>query len=210
MGTHVDNSAYDPGLIAIARFLGEVLTGWRVPVVAALAALIVWDVVAGLTYRHNLRLPFLVLYLARLSTPKQTWQVSFKRWKAELWHTLTRTDRLWVTRFLMGMIFAVPLALGGARHTAKAEAEGVDRQRSRAARELRRLFDSTLRHWVAIFVVSPGGVFASWLKVQVQLVGWSVWLSWVIAIVVCLAWVAFVYEVYRRLRKARDREETRE
>lgn len=199
-GTYVDdNWVADWALTSSARFLDVVFTGWRVPVVAGLAALIVWDVIASLTYRHNLRLPFIVLYLARLSTPKETWQVSFKHWKAELWHTLTRTDRLWASRFAMGMIFAVPLALGGARHTARADAEGVPRKRFRVAQQLFRRSNRLVAYLVTALIAAPGAALATWLQ-------WSTadsnyWLSVVLAIGVSLAWTTVMGYVLRRITR---------
>jgi hypothetical protein len=68
-----------------ATFLGEDFIGWRVAIIVGLVALIVWETVTALTRTVSLRLPFLILYTARLFMPKDEWKAHYKRWKAELW-----------------------------------------------------------------------------------------------------------------------------
>lgn len=113
-----------------ATLLGEDFIGWRVAIIVAFVALIVWEIVTALTRTVSLRLPFLVLYTTRLFMPKDEWKAHYKRWKADLWFVLDDRDRHWIIRFAKGMIFAVPLALRGGRLTAKASRESAVRARS--------------------------------------------------------------------------------
>ncbi|MGW7244655.1 hypothetical protein [Streptomyces sp. NPDC054804] len=106
-----------------ATFLGEDLVGWRVAIVAALIAAVVYEMTMALTRMVTLRLPFLVLHLARLSTPKSEWVILYPAWKAELWFILKNREKLRIVRFFNGLRFAFPLAFGGARATARADAE---------------------------------------------------------------------------------------
>ncbi|MEV7684444.1 hypothetical protein [Streptomyces bungoensis] len=109
-------------------FLGEDFIGWRVAAILAIIACIAWELFMALTRLVSLRIPFLVLYLARLTTPKELWQLHYKAWKAELWFRLNDRDKHWVIRFFRGMTFSVPLALGGARLTARADKEAAPRR----------------------------------------------------------------------------------
>lgn len=118
-------------------FLGEDLVGWRVAIIAALIAAVVYEMTMALTRMVTLRLPFLVLHVARLSIPKSEWEILYPTWKAELWFILKNSEDHRIIRFFKGLRFALPLALGGARATARADAESrhTIRQQLAAGRE---------------------------------------------------------------------------
>lgn len=101
-------------------FLGEGFVGWRTALIAAIPAAILYEMTMALTRKMTLRLPFLILNLARLSMPKEEWEYQSQEWKAELWNILGDGERHWFLRFTDGMAFAIPLAAGGARQAATA------------------------------------------------------------------------------------------
>ncbi|MFE0402841.1 hypothetical protein ACFW19_13230 [Streptomyces nigra] len=96
---------------------GHDIDGWTVALIAAGIAAVVYEVVMALTKMVTLRIPFLVLQIARLVTPKSVRADLYKKWKADLWYIL-RSDGLWITKFIRGMWFALQLAFYGARSTA--------------------------------------------------------------------------------------------
>ncbi|MEU5255160.1 hypothetical protein [Streptomyces longwoodensis] len=152
-----------PQLIATAAeshatLLGEDFIGWRVAIIVGFAVLLLWEIVTALTRTVSLRLPFLVLYIARLFMPKDEWKAHYKRWKPELWFVLGDRDRHWIIRFAKGMIFAVPLALRGGRLTAKASKESAAHARSR----LHRLTDRTMiAMWLGLQLTLLAATLAS-------------------------------------------------
>ncbi|MEU2304858.1 hypothetical protein [Streptomyces misionensis] len=109
-------------------FLGEDLPAWRVAAILAVVACIAWEAFMALTRVVSLRIPFLFLYLARLTTPKELRKLHYKRWKGELWFILGNREKHWVVRSFRGLAFSVPLALGGARLTANAGRERAPRR----------------------------------------------------------------------------------
>ncbi|SED10363.1 hypothetical protein SAMN05216532_3444 [Streptomyces sp. 2231.1] len=109
-------------------FLGEDLVGWRTALIAAIPAALLYEIGISLTRKVTLRLPFLVLYTARIGVPKQDWKYQYSEWRAELWFILRDRETHWLARFAKGMIFAAPLALGGAKRAARAAADGAPRR----------------------------------------------------------------------------------
>lgn len=85
------------------------------------------------TRRVTLRLPFLILYLTRIDMSHDVWKRLHREWVAELHSVLGDRGTPWTKQFLDGLRFAVPLALGGARLAARAEAETLPRRRRGAA-----------------------------------------------------------------------------
>ncbi|KUN32523.1 hypothetical protein AQJ11_03075 [Streptomyces corchorusii] len=113
-----------------ATFLGEDFNGWRVAFIVGVIVPIVWELGTTLTRLATLRLPFLVLYAARLSTPKEDWPHLSHAWKNELHFILDDPSKNWALRSLKGLLFALPLAIGAARITAKVgRARGASRRR---------------------------------------------------------------------------------
>lgn len=100
--------------------IGHDLNGWTVALIAATIAAVVYEVTMALAKMVTLRVPFLMLQVARLVTPRDVRAALYAKWKGELWSIL-RGKGLWITRFLRGMNFALQLALYGARTTAKIE-----------------------------------------------------------------------------------------
>ncbi|RPE39804.1 hypothetical protein EDD90_2822 [Streptomyces sp. Ag109_O5-1] len=103
-----------------STFLGEDFVGWRTALIVAIPAAVIYELTMALTRKMSLRLPFLILKLARFGTPKEEWEYQSQEWKAELWNILGDRERHWFLRFIDGMTFAIPLAVGGARLSAKA------------------------------------------------------------------------------------------
>ncbi len=110
-------------------FLGEDLVGWRTALIAAVAAAVAYEVAMTVTRRVTLRLPFLILYLTRIDMSHDVWKRLHREWVAELHSVLGDRGTPWTKQFLDGLRFAVPLALGGARLAARAEAETLPRRR---------------------------------------------------------------------------------
>ncbi|MEV0581185.1 hypothetical protein [Streptomyces sp. NPDC050392] len=81
----------------------------------------------------TLRIPFLVLLLARLMVPRATWQEM--KLNAELWDVLQNDEGSAVGNWLTGMRFSISMVMGGAIRTAKAwELPGRARRRTAPAR----------------------------------------------------------------------------
>lgn len=137
-----------------ATFLGEDLVGWRTALIAAVPAAIIYEVAMALARKVTLRLPFLVLYAARIGVSRDDWQRVYAEWKAELWFILRDRDMHWLTRFVTGMRFAIPLALGGARETVKAEAKPRRRTLQEFTPDSRTLLFRTM-----VTSVASGGTF---------------------------------------------------
>ncbi|WP_329266771.1 hypothetical protein [Streptomyces sp. NBC_01451] len=110
-------------------FLGEDLVGWRTALIAAVAAAVVYELAMTVTRRVTLRLPFLILYLTRIDMSHDVWKRLHREWVAELHSVLGDRSTPWTKQFLDGLRFAVPLALGGARLAARADAETSPRRR---------------------------------------------------------------------------------
>jgi hypothetical protein len=106
-------------------FLGEDLVGWRTALIAAIPAAIAYEMVMALTRKITLRIPFLILYIAKIGLSKEDWGRLHAEWKAELWFILRDGDTHWLIRFITGMRYSVPLAFGGARLTASASGEAA-------------------------------------------------------------------------------------
>ena len=99
-------------------FIGHDVDGWTVALIAAGIAAIVYEVTMALTKAVTLRIPFLVLQIARAVTPRAVRATLYRKWKADLWDIL-RSDGLWITKFAEGIWFAAQLALFGAVATAR-------------------------------------------------------------------------------------------
>ncbi|MDX2541644.1 hypothetical protein ACOT81_01805 [Streptomyces sp. WI04-05B] len=110
-------------------FLGEDLVGWRTALIAAVAAAIAYELAMTVTRRVTLRLPFLILYLTRIGMSHEAWKRLHREWVAELHSVLSDCGAPWTKQFLGGLRFTVPLALGGASRTARADAEISPRRR---------------------------------------------------------------------------------
>ncbi|MFH8500540.1 hypothetical protein [Streptomyces coeruleorubidus] len=106
-------------------WLNHDINGWTVALIVALIAAFIYEAFMALTRMVTLRIPFLVLYLARIPTPAAEWPHLFKAWKGELWAILNNREKHWLLRFFKGLAFATPLAFGAARATARAAAEGI-------------------------------------------------------------------------------------
>jgi hypothetical protein len=102
----------------VRTFLGEDWAGWRIAIICAVLAAIAWEIFTALTRRISMRLPFLVLYLARIGLSRTDWEGIRAEVGAELHVMLTEPGFGTVRRFINGMVFALPLAFGGVRRTA--------------------------------------------------------------------------------------------
>lgn len=134
--------------------LGHDFDAWLVAGILAAVAAVAYEVMMALLRQVTLRIPFLVLYLARLTTPKKDWKGLSPRWKGELWAILSQpptTSRL--VRFLKGMVYAAPLAFGAARVTAK------------ASTTTRPTSEKSRRRTVVIRIGTPSG--GDWLRAAV-------------------------------------------
>ncbi|WP_314416216.1 hypothetical protein [Streptomyces sp. DSM 40484] len=176
-------------------FLGEDVIGWRTAFIAAVIAAVVYELVMAATRRISLRLPFLVLYLARLTVPRKQWRRLHGEWVAELHHILSDHETRWIIRLLNGLRYAAPLALGGAHNTVKAE----NTSRRSLARQV--LSDNKLP--------LATGQFSSMLTVQAFLTFELNWIHGVFVVYATLAWAYVTITIvtdYRHLR-AVDRSE---
>ncbi|MFF0191067.1 hypothetical protein [Streptomyces sp. NPDC005244] len=190
-------------------FLGEGFIGWRTALIAAVPAAILYELTMALTRKVTLRLPFLVLKIARLGVRKEEWDYQSREWKAELWTILGDRERNWLLRFLEGMAFGIPLAAGGARQAVKAGIRaGLPPRRSpkpkRGRHALRRTpADRTARAGLPIFV------YCSFAGAGAQLTGASVgaWLFWtavgVVAAFLILIMIIFLLDAIERRRTSR-------
>ncbi|MFF5968244.1 hypothetical protein ACFY64_31875 [Streptomyces collinus] len=98
-------------------FIGHDLDGWTVALIAAVIAAVIYELAMALTKMITLRIPFLILQIARLVTPTGARPVLYERWKADLWYIL-RGEGPWIVRSLKGVWFSAQLAVYGARSTA--------------------------------------------------------------------------------------------
>ncbi|MFJ3762562.1 hypothetical protein [Streptomyces sp. NPDC090080] len=105
-------------------FLGEDFVAWRTALIAAVVAAVIYELAMAVMRKVTLRLPFLILYLARVTISRAQWQRLHGEWVAELHHTLSDGSAPGIGRLANGFRYATSLALGGARSTAKA---GSDR-----------------------------------------------------------------------------------
>ncbi|QQC88182.1 hypothetical protein [Streptomyces alfalfae] len=145
--------------------LGHDFDAWLVAGILAVVVAVAYEVMTALLRQVSLRIPFLVLYLAKLTVPGKDWMRLSPRWKGELWAILSQpstTSR--PVRFLKGILYAAPLALGAARVTAKA----LTTTRPAAKKTRRRI--------VAIRIGTPSG--GDWLRVAgFALATWGVYLA---------------------------------
>ncbi|MGW2951529.1 hypothetical protein [Streptomyces eurythermus] len=124
-------------------WLGHDIKGWTVALIVAIVAAFIYEATMTLTRTVTRRIPFLVLYLAKITTPKQDWPNLFRAWKGELWHILRSDEKHWTVRFFRGMAFALPLALGAARATAKV----ATAKRTAVEGRVRRAYTRRHRMW---------------------------------------------------------------
>ncbi|MFJ8871339.1 hypothetical protein ACIRD6_37030 [Streptomyces sp. NPDC102473] len=122
-----------------ATFLDHTLSEWRVALVAAAVAAVAYEATLALLRRSRpaarwvtLRIPFLILLLARLMVPRSAWQEM--KLNAELWDVLQNDEGSAVGNWLTGMRFSLSMVMGGAIRTAKAwELPGRTRRRQAPA-----------------------------------------------------------------------------
>ena len=156
--------------------LGETYEVWRVAGILAIVAAVGYEMAMTLTRLIGLRLPFLVLYLARLTTPKSEWPYLYKAWKGEL-HAILDTPRgFWVIKSLKGLKYALPLALGAAHLTAKIREVRVKQAHRRIS-----AFEvvEALRPSVVTTTVIGSGVLFT-LAVALGVPWWTAWsATWV-------------------------------
>ncbi|MEV5107989.1 hypothetical protein ACFQ7G_19430 [Streptomyces massasporeus] len=103
--------------------LGHDFNAWTVAMICAIVAAVVYEVTMALTRAVTLRIPFLVLQIARLQLSRAYRPGVYPMWRSELWAILrdSKTGRL--RRFFQGFRYASGLALFGARATMKAKIE---------------------------------------------------------------------------------------
>lgn len=104
--------------------LGEGLVAWRTALIAAVVAAVLYELAMAATRKITLRLPFLILYLARITVSRAQWRRLHGEWVAELHYVLRDDSAPWLGRLVNGLRYAAPLALGGARNTVRAGDSG--------------------------------------------------------------------------------------
>ncbi|KUN37694.1 hypothetical protein AQJ30_15530 [Streptomyces longwoodensis] len=113
-------------------FIGHDVNGWTVAMICAIVAAVIYETTMALLRKVPLRIPFVVLQLARIQVPKAYRSELYQSWRAELWPMLKGPKRGRLLRWIDGMKFAIGLSLRGARATtkimaaAKAAAEARD------------------------------------------------------------------------------------
>lgn len=178
-----------PGIVAVLAnktaehgptFLGEDIVGWRIALIAAIPAAVLYEVTMALTRKMTLRLPFLILKFARLGMSKAEWEYQGHEWEAELWSVLGDRDRHWFLRFVDGTSFAIPLAAGGARRAARASVKAGLRpktvrapKRGRHAAPGASALTKAKRSVIAGVVVSTAAAVGAQLT-QTSVVAWAV------------------------------------
>ncbi|MBK3564534.1 hypothetical protein [Streptomyces sp. MBT62] len=192
-------------------FLGEDFNGWRVATVVGVVIPIVWELTMALTRQVTLRAPFLVLYIAWFTTPKEEWKPLYKLWKAELWAILNTPGKHWLVRFLKGMVFAVPLACGGARATAIASMvarrtvrEGLAAGRQAAAEALVDTFGFVSGHKIDRAVITNAFVYMGWGN-QLDAT-WLKTLAVLLCVSACLYSLSSVLALHELRREYRKRQ----
>lgn len=152
-------------------FIGHDVDGWTVALIAAGIAAAVYEAVTALTKMVTLRIPFLVLQIARVITPKAVRASLYRRWKSHLWYILNG-EELWLIKFLKGMWFALQLAVCGARLTAAAlrSAEVSSRMLLRIG-TLRVAVGVIALGWTIIKLTGVQGLVAGLSAIAVLLVG---------------------------------------
>ncbi|KQW11441.1 hypothetical protein ASD08_35835 [Streptomyces sp. Root369] len=126
------------------------IDGWMVAMICALVAAVIYELAMALTRTVTLRIPFLILQIARVSVRKDFRAYLYEGWKAELWSILKDPKKGWLRRFWKGMSYAAQLAAFGARATVKVKAEAEVKGRLEKAEQPKKtplavtLFDSPL------------------------------------------------------------------
>lgn len=122
----------------VATLLGHDADEWVMALICAFLAAVIYEVTMTLTRTVTLRIPFLILQLARIAVCKDLRADLYDSWKSELWIILRRRDSWWLHRFVEGLMFATGLAFFGARATVQAavEARTVPTMRERWSAKL--------------------------------------------------------------------------
>ncbi|MGW6789023.1 hypothetical protein [Streptomyces chartreusis] len=103
-------------------FLEHDINGWAVAMICAVAAAVIYEAVMALARAVSLRIPFLVLRIARRRLPESLRQDLFESWEAELRYILKKR-RSWFISSVSGTFYTAGLALVGARAAMRTHAE---------------------------------------------------------------------------------------
>ncbi|OIJ69765.1 hypothetical protein [Streptomyces mangrovisoli] len=148
--------------------LGETWAVWRIAAILAAVCAVAYEWGMALTRLISLRVPFLVLYLARLTTPQAEWPYLYAAWKGEL-HAVLDAKGFWPVKSIKGLCFAVPLALGSARRTAKIREVPRKKFRRRSAKRALRVSFALPLELVFVAMVATATVvdhlFGMWVAV---------------------------------------------
>ncbi|MER6633521.1 hypothetical protein ABT301_35810 [Streptomyces sp. NPDC000987] len=208
-----------PGIVAAlasetaehgTTFLGEDIVGWRIALIAALPAAVLYEMTMALTRKMTLRLPFLILKLARLGMSKAEWERQGSEWVAELWSVLGDRDRHWFLRFVDGMSFAIPLAVGGARRAATVSVKAGLRlkalrvpkrgRHAAAGPSVLTIAKRIVEACVVVYVMSAAGAHLT----QTSVVAWAVWVvaiaAVLFALLIAVIFILDTVEDFRRYR----------
>ncbi|MFI9772923.1 hypothetical protein ACIHJG_39755 [Streptomyces sp. NPDC052415] len=117
----ITTAAATPGVHDIT-VLGHDVNGWAVAMICALVAAVLYEISMALTSAVTLRIPFLILQVARISVSKGYRAYAYEGWKGELWAILRTPGKNWLRRFIKGMGYSTQLALFGARATMRIKA----------------------------------------------------------------------------------------
>ena len=140
---------------------------WVVGIVAAVVVAPLYDLAASAAGKATIRLPFLILRLARLQMSKDAWRVEYREWKAELWEVLHEKDRSWLERFGKGLWWSITVVLR-ARQTARADKRIATKRRRASSPQADLLL-------LASALMSFVGALSYTLQMLFHPPGWSVW-----------------------------------
>ncbi|WP_331731989.1 hypothetical protein [Streptomyces sp. NBC_00989] len=113
------SAGYATATAAGDRFvlLDHDINGWTMALIVAVIAAFIYEMFMAMTKAVTRRIPFLILRIARMSTPEDVRAALYEKWTADLWDILDEKG-FFVAKFVRAMLFATQLALYGARSTA--------------------------------------------------------------------------------------------
>lgn len=193
-------------------FIGHDLNGWIVAMICAIVAAFIYEATMAITRAVTLRIPFLVLQIARLQLDKAHRPGLYAMWRSELWEILRNRENGRLKSFFAGLSYAAGLSFYGARASlrAKVEAEAKTSGRVGADAKGQRKADMksaaktylTAVPWVRIALVGAGGAGGTVAMIMVS--DNSSYVSRVMSIIAMGSAVGFAgFEFYREKKRAK-------